>query len=213
MEISDYFKDWMNVIDISLLNSTLSRLSSVNFIPDRSIVFEAFRKCDYNNLKVLFLGMDPYPQKSVATGVAFANRKDTPYNKLSPSLKVIVDSLNKYYTDLPNGEFDYSLDSWSRQGVMLLNSALTVIENKPGSHALIWRPFISKLLNNLSIKKNRTIFVLFGKQASSFRRFIESDLVIETVHPSFCSRNNELLPDIFSQIDSMMNPYDLIYWL
>lgn len=213
MEISNYFKDWMNVIDISLLNSTLSRLSSVNFIPDRSIVFEAFRKCDYNNLKVLFLGMDPYPQKGVATGVAFANRKDTPYNKLSPSLKVIVDSLNKYYTDLPNGEFDYSLDSWSRQGVMLLNSALTVIENKPGSHALIWRPFISKLLNNLSIKKNRTIFVLFGKQASSFRRFIESDLVIETVHPSFCSRNNELLPDIFSQIDSMMNPYDLIYWL
>lgn len=213
MEICDYFKDWMDVIDVNLLNSTLNRLSSVNFIPDRNVVFEAFRKCDYNNLKVLFLGMDPYPQKGVATGVAFANRKDTPYDKLSPSLKVIVDSLNKYYTDLPNGEFDYSLDSWSRQGVMLLNSALTVIENKPGSHALIWRPFISKLLNNLSVKKNRTIFVLFGKQASSFRRFIESDYVIETVHPSFCARNNELLPDIFSQIDSMMNPYDLIYWL
>lgn len=213
MNIDEYFGRWMEVIDASILDSTLKRLENSTFLPDRSIVFDAFRKCRYENLKIVFLGMDPYPQKGVATGCAFANSKDTPYENLSPSLKVIVDSLNKYYDDLPNGEFDYSLDSWSRQGVLLLNSALTVIEGKPGSHALIWRPFISKFLYNLSVKKNGTIFVLFGKQASSFRRFIESDSIIETVHPSFCARNNELLPDIFSQIDSMMNIYDLIYWL
>lgn len=214
MKIADYFNDWIGVIDENLLYQTLSKLNyQSNFLPEQNIVFEAFRKCSFDKLKIVFLGQDPYPQKGIATGVAFANKIDTPYDKLSPSLKVIVDSLNKYYNDLPNGEFDYSLDSWSKQGVLLLNSALTVIENKPGSHSLIWRPFISKLLNNISKSKKGTIFVLFGKQAASFRKFIESNLIIETIHPSFCARNNVLLPDVFSQIDSMMDKDNLIYWL
>ena len=215
MGMSDYFGSWMNVINPNILENTLKRVSATRFLPQKECVFNAFLKCDYNNLKVVFLGMDPYPQPGVATGVAFANSIDTQYDKISPSLKVIIESLKANYDDLPNGEFDITLDSWSRQGVLLLNSALTVYPNKPGSHALIWRPFISNLLNNLSERKKGLIFVLFGSQAESFEKHINSSYIIKCQHPSYFARKNMPFPYVFKQIDDMMiqNGMELIYWL
>lgn len=215
MEMNEYFGDWMNVIDSSLLNSTLCRLSGKQFLPEHDNVFLAFKKCDYHNLKAVFVGMDPYPQPGIATGVAFANRLNTPKDCVSPSLRVIIECLEDNYNDLPNGEFDVTLDSWSRQGILLLNSALTVAPNKPGSHALLWRPFISSLIHNLSERKNGLIFVLFGSQAESFEMYIDSPNVIKCQHPSFYARKNMKMPYIFRQIDDIMakSGMDLIYWL
>lgn len=213
-----YFESWSKVIDFGILNTILNKLSGdIDYCPEPHKVFRAFKECSYDNLKIVFLGMDPYPQKGIATGLAFANNADTKPEDYSPSLKVLLDSAAKYYEDIPNGKLKCDLLSWSQQGILLLNSALTVKPNAPLSHMPLWRHFTSTLLWNISQDKPNTIFVLFGNQAKTFKTFIGKSTCIETLHPAYCARNNSLLPDIFSQIDDIMiqqdNKQQLIYWL
>ena len=214
MSEKEYFGDWFPLINTNLLSRVLERLlNERNLTPKHEDVFKVFTKCDFNNLKVVMLGMDPYPQKGVATGIAFANKEGTPIGKYSPSLKVLYDSLIEYSQDLPN-DFDCTLESWCNQGVLLLNSALTTLINQPGSHYLIWHTFISNLLENISKFKPDTLFVLFGKQAQSFIPYLNECSYIECVHPSYCARNNLILPDVFSKIDDYLNSNNIyIEWI
>ena len=218
LDMINFFGKWREVVDLSVLEGILNTLSAMdNYCPEPQKVFRAFTECDYDKLKIVFLGMDPYPQKGVATGLAFANSIGTKPEDYSPSLRVILDSVKKHYLDIPNGRLKCDLLSWSSQGVLLLNSALTVKEDNPGSHMQLWRPFTSSLLWNISQKKPNTIFVFFGNQAKSFRTFINKSPYLSVMHPSFCARNNCLLPDIFTKIDEIMIGQDdtqqLIYWL
>ena len=159
--------------------------------------------------------MDPYPQKGVATGLAFANAKETKPSNYSPSLKVLIDAVNKYYDDIPLGGFDCTLKLWCKQGVLLLNSALTVKENEIGSHMLLWRPFIISLLQNIAKVKPNTIFVFFGTQAKSLHKYIGNSPAVEVIHPAFCVRNKSSLPNFFKEVDDIMIKQgdNLIYWL
>lgn len=201
MSEKEFFGDWFPLINFNSLSKVLNRLTNErNFTPKHEDVFKAFTKCSLSDLKVVFLGMDPYPQKGVATGIAFGNKKGTPYDRYSPSLKIIYESLLEYSQDLPYG-FDCTLESWCSQGVLMLNSSLTVEVNKPGSHFLIWNSFISELLYNISKCKPNTLFVFFGNQAQSFIPSIGNCKYLCCVHPSYCARKNELLPNIFSEID------------
>lgn len=132
----------------------------------------------------------PYPQKGIATGILFANKENTPEDKLSPSLRVIK---NSFLRLLQNPEkdinFDPSLVYIAEQGVLMINSALTVEMSKPGSHSMIWRPFVSTLLRNLSNMNHNIIFVLFGSQARTFRPYINKEnLCVELVHPAYYAR-------------------------
>ena len=214
MSEQEYFGDWFPLIDLNSLNRVLERLGNEsNFTPKHEDVFKVFTKCSFDNLKVVMLGMDPYPQKGIATGIAFANAEGTSSDKYSPSLKVLYDSLLEYSQDLPKG-FDCTLESWCTQGVLPINSALTTIINKPGSHYLIWHTFISTLLWNISKLKPNTLFVLFGKQAQSFIPYLNECNYIESVHPSYCARNNLILPDVFSKIDEYLNEMNTqIEWI
>lgn len=135
----------------------------------------------------------PYPQKEVATGILFANKENTPEDKLSPSLRIIKSSFLKYlHISEKDITFDPTLTYIAKQGVLMINSALTVEMNNPGSHTLIWRPFTSRLFRNLSNMNNRIIFVLFGKQAGTFRPYINSkNPCIEVPHPAFFMRMDE----------------------
>lgn len=215
MTEAEYFGDWYPLIDKQSLNRVLNRLiTETDFTPPHEDVFKVFTKCSFSNLKAVFLGMDPYPQKGVATGVAFANKKDVPLTEMSPSLKVIFNSVGAYYSDVPDGTLDCTLDLWSRQGILLLNSALTTKIDSPGSHALLWRRFIASLLSNISKNKPDTVFVLFGQQAQSFSSYISNSPCIRCVHPSYCARKGILLPDIFSEIDALLAKSDTyIYWM
>ena len=214
MTEKEYFGDWFPLINLPILNRVLNRLSNEGeFTPKHEDVFKVFTKCNYNNLKVVFLGMDPYPQKGIATGIAFGNKANTTSDKYSPSLRVIYDSLIEHSEDLPN-EFDCTLESWCSQGVLLLNSSLTVAINNPGSHFLIWHKFISELLSNISRSKPDTIFVLFGNKAQSFVPFLNNCKYFNCVHPSYCARKNELLPNIFSEVDSALKEKNVfIQWI
>jgi uracil-DNA glycosylase len=98
--------------------------------------------------------------------------------------------------DIPHNliTFDPTLEEWSKQGILLLNSALTVEVNKPNSHQLIWRPFISSLLKKLSEVNPGLIYVLWGNVANSFKSYISKGNKIYSVpHPAYYARTNTRL--------------------
>ena len=208
MTLEEYFGDWLKIIDVPSLNKVLPYLkdlySNKECTPEYKDIFKAFTLLKFKDLKVVFLGQDPYPQKGVATGILFGNKEGT---SLSPSLDVIIDACKRAYNpDLP-AKFDCTMESYGRQGILLLNSALTTEVNNIGAHVMLWRNFISKTLQNCSKMETGLIYVLFGKQAQSFKKFINEKFnhIIEVNHPAYYARNNEDMPsDLFKQIDKIL---------
>ena len=209
MNLDTYFGDWVKYIDKKELGLILDQLEKEYKIksvePEQSNVFRAFHLCQYRDLKVVFLGMDPYPQKGVATGILFGNRQ--PDNNLSPSLEVLKECVIDYTSPVNNIRFDNSLEEWSKQGVLMLNSALTVETNKIGSHVTLWRPFISSLLKKISNFNSGIIFVLFGQQAQSFTPYINgvTNNIIKVKHPSYYVRIGEKMPrEWFVEVNKLL---------
>ena len=211
MTLKEYFGDWLSVIDETELSIIMRRLSVEykikSICPEQSNVFKAFSLCPLKNLKVVFIGQEPYPQKGVATGILFGNNKEISDENLSPSLKVIKEAVVNF--DIPHNciIFDPTLESWAKQGILMLNSALTVELNKVGSHTALWRPFIAKLLKNLSVYDTAIVYVLFGKQAQSFNPYINSRFnhIFEIEHPAYFARNGTKMPSkLFSDINSIL---------
>lgn len=210
MTIEEYFSDWKKMIDIKELETILNKLSKVNsalICPSLSNIFRAFELCPYKEMKVVFLGQDPYPQKGVATGVLFGNKSDVPEDKLSPSLQVVKKAAINY--EIPHGviTFDQTLESWAKQGILMINSALTCEMNKIGSHTMLWRPFISKLLKSLSEYNTGIIYVLFGRQAQTFEPYISKQFndIIKIEHPAYFARTNKDMPcNVFTDINRLL---------
>lgn len=208
MTIQEYFGNWLKVIDSYEMNRVLHIIKGINpeiLCPAYSDIFKAFNLCPYDKCKVVFLAQDPYPQKGVATGIAFGNKPDTEI--LSPSLEVIKESCINY--ELPHNpiEFDITLESWAKQGILMLNSALTCEVGRVSSHVNIWRQFISKLLKNLSIHNIGLYYVLFGSQAQTFTPYISKDYntIVEVKHPAYYARANQIMPyNIFTDINKYL---------
>lgn len=216
MTIEEYFGDWMSIIDRQELNNILSKLSieykRKPICPNQSDVFRAFELCSLKDLKILMLLQDPYPQKGVATGIALGNRKEVTEDNLSPSLSIIKEAAINYEAPHYSLMFDNTLESWAKQGILMLNSALTVEMNKVGSHTMLWRPFISKLLKNLSSYNTGIIYVLFGKQAQTFKPYINEKFnhIFEIEHPAYFARNkkkisHKLFIDISNKVKEIYN--------
>jgi len=222
MTIQEYFGPWQQVINLQEADSLIQRLCMLahrdNLIicPQIKDIFKAFHLCPLSSLRVVIIGQDPYPTLSgcgtttsipVATGIAFANRPSTPSSSFSPSLSVLSDSVIDF--TVPHGiiNFDPSLEKWEEQGVLLLNSALSCIAGQPGSHSLLWRPFISSLLTSLSRHTVGIVYVLMGSQAQSFRHCIneQSNHVLCTKHPAWYARNHSRMPSsIWHDINSIL---------
>ena len=193
------------VSEITLRSILLSLNTCYNksaIFPDKFLIFKAFKSCPKENVKVIIIGQDPYPQKGYATGLAFANPRDTV--NISPSLSLIKDRIfkdfrgyNEGMVDLPMGDpyppyFDITLESWAKQGVLLLNSSLTVEENKPGSHSNLWYPFMKEFISRFSLENPGTIYVLFGKEAKILKSFInKNNTILEYNHPTYYLRTNK----------------------
>lgn len=204
MTLEEYFGDWIKVIDKVELNKVIFKLKSMNnYTPSMSIIFKAFELCKYNDMKVIFLGYDPYPQKNVATGILFGNK--TNVNELSPSLNIVKEACINYEVPHNNIIFDQTLESWAKQGILMLNSALTVEINKIGSHTMLWRPFISKLIKNISSINTGIIYVLFGEQARTFKPYIgKNNIILEEKHPAYYARINKRMPSfIFNEVSKL----------
>ena len=202
MTIQEYFGDWFHIIDMAMAERLMKHLIRLSqpICPLPKDTFKAFHFCPLHNLKVIIIGQDPYPDIHrgipTATGIAFGNSKETSEENYSPSLDVLKESVIDY--TIPHGSitFDPSLEKWEKQGVLMLNSALSCFAGKPGSHALMWRPFIKTLLLNLSLYDSGLVYVLMGANAKSFEPYIyaKTNHIIKTRHPSWYAKNHIKMP-------------------
>lgn len=209
MRAEEYFGEWMNVIDreelLKIMN-WLGRIKGDSICPSPKNIFKAFQLCSYSECKVVFLGQDPYPQKFVATGILFGNSKEVPEDCISPSLRVVKEALIDETKPHNLIDFDNSLESWARQGILMINSAFTCQLNKVGSHFEIWKPFVSKLIHNLSTNNPGLIYVLFGNQAKLFKKDIVNSLqIFEKYHPAYYARREEKMSgEFFKEINNLL---------
>lgn len=152
--------------------------------PDYDDIWAAFDLCPYEDTRVVILGQDPYHTPNVADGLAFSTRQE----RIPPSARRLINALHR---DTGHRTFHFELSSWARQGVLLLNTALTVVKGCPESHLYLWRPFTLQLLRHLA-KRGNIVFLLMGNQAQETFRdavwglsFEEARIAtVLTPHPS-----------------------------
>lgn len=200
MKLGEYLGDWYERMDKNELESILKYLTTVRqdlLCPELKYIFRAFRLCNYRDLKVVMLGQDPYPQKGVATGILFGNSKETKEEDISPSLQVIKEAVLQPEINFGRPHiFDNTMESWAKQGILLINSALTTEVGQVGKHSLLWRPFIAKLLYTLSTSNSGITYLLFGNQAQSFKDYIRGggNIILEEKHPAAYARLGLKMP-------------------
>lgn len=155
--------------------------------PPGKLIFSAFDNCSLNNLKVVIIGQDPYHGPFQANGLCFSvdSKVVNP-----PSLNNIFKEIS---TDLESvTRTDGDLIDWSNQGVMLLNSVLTVESGLPGSHANRgWEIFTDNVIRKISDKKENIVFMLWGGYAKKKESLIRNNnhLILKSGHPSPLSAN------------------------
>lgn len=156
--------------------------------PEYNNIFNALKLTPYKDVKVVILGQDPYHGTGEAHGLSFSVQKGV---KKPPSLKNIFKELKD---DLGYDEpADGDLTSWAKQGVLLLNSVLTVEKDKAASHKdLGWNLLTDHIIKFLNQKQEPVVFILWGNFARNKKEFITNHkhLIIESPHPSPFSANS-----------------------
>jgi uracil-DNA glycosylase len=156
--------------------------SKYNIYPAKENIFNAFKLTPLDKTKVVIVGMDPYHGPNQAHGLSFSV---LPGIDKPPSLANIFKELK---SDLNiDGHEDGDLTSWAKQGVLLLNAALTVRESQPGSHQEIgWQIFTDAAIELINKKDSPVVFVLWGAFAKSKKKLITNTkhLILESAHPS-----------------------------
>jgi len=174
------------ISDLSSLDKPMSYIlneisNDKKISPNLNNIFKALEYCSFSSTKVVIFGQDPYFQKDVANGLAFSVGSNKP---LPSSLKNIYKEIEADVGSLSNN--DGYLKSWADQGVLLLNSALTVEVGKPGSHSKIgWQDFIFEIVKIIN-KKQNVVFILWGNDAKKYIKYIDKDinLILSSSHPS-----------------------------
>lgn len=138
------------------------------YYPAKRNVFRAFELVRPENVRVVIIGMDPYPgeyqNQCYANGMSFSVGSHVPVTKIPASLKNIFTELRDNYPNITLNSGD--LSPWARQGVLLLNACLTVRPGSPGSHKSLWTGFIKSVIGALK-DRDDVVFVLWGKNAQA----------------------------------------------
>lgn len=171
--------------------------------PKKTDLYNAFKLCPFEDVKVVILGQDPYHDFNQAHGLAFSVQKGC---KIPPSLRNIFKELN---SDLGIEKPKHGdLTSWATQGVLLLNTILTVEAHKPLSHKKKgWEEFTDNVIRELNKDNNPKVFVLWGNNAKKKSVLIDNPhhLIIQTSHPSpLGARHSFFNSNQFSQINKFL---------
>ena len=197
------FRSFVFSSDFDDIITKLWDLSNDNkkFTPPLKQVFRAFEECPYDNLQVVIIGQDPYPQLGVADGISFSCSNT---NKLQPSLRFILEEVNRTVYDNEVIIEDLDLKIWSNQGILMLNTALTTEVGNIGSHYDIWRPFTTYLLDWLNINKSELVYVYMGKKAEEWSSMTDDTNIKYFVkHPASAAYNGSKWDskDLFNKIN------------
>lgn len=186
-------KSWNNIIDkynIKYKNESIDNIllnlknqsNDYNIYPKIDKLFKCFEYFDIENTKIVILGQDPYHTQNIATGLCFGIDLNNSTH-IPPSIKNINKELKN---DLDIELNDYTLNNWAKQGILLLNTSLSVIENNPGSHIKLWNNFTKYIIEELNNCEHSIIFVSWG--AFSYNKLKNIDTTKHTLlvssHPS-----------------------------
>jgi len=170
----DYFIDLQRAVDLAYTNRST--------FPSRKDIFKAFELCPLDKVRVVILGQDPYHGVGQAHGLAFSVPDG---EKIPPSLRNIYKELKADIgKEIPESG---NLEDWAKQGVLLLNSTLTVEEGEPGFHQKWgWETFTDEVIRQVSEQREHVIFLLWGKFAHDKEKLIDQDrhLILKAAHPS-----------------------------
>lgn len=170
----DYFKNLISFVDCEYASKTV--------YPPRECIFNALKMTDFDEVRVVILGQDPYHEKGQAHGLAFSVNVGIPTPpSLANMYKELESDLGCY---IPNNGF---LEKWAKQGVLLLNTVLTVEEGKANSHKKSgWTTFTDSVIKVLNRREKPVVFLLWGSNAKEKLKFIDNPnhYVLSTVHPS-----------------------------
>ena len=191
----EYFKNLIDFIKQEYKNKTI--------YPKQNEVFNAFRYTDFDNVKVVILGQDPYHGPNQAEGLSFSVSNEV---LKPPSLQNIFKELESDLgIQFPKAN---SLKPWAKQGVLLLNAVLTVEEHKPASHSKKgWETFTDDIIKVINEKEEPVVFILWGAYARNKKSLITNPkhLVIESAHPSpFSARNGFFGSKPFSKTNEFL---------
>ena len=185
--------DWYDILYNSNISNKLDKiLNKIKSISDKKVypsyenIFRALNLTQFKDVKVVIIGQDPYHGENEANGLAFSINKEV---KITPSLRNIFKELKN---DLNIDRTNTDLSSWAKQGVLLLNSVLTVEKDTPLSHSNIgWQEITNYIIKYISSNKNNVVFILWGNFAKQYKEIIDSSkhLIIESAHPSPFSAN------------------------
>ena len=205
---SSGFKKFMSIID--------KKYSETTCFPEYNDIFNALKLTPYSKVKVVILGQDPYHGTGEAHGLSFSVKDDI---KKPPSLKNIFKELHDDlgYPEPKSG----NLEKWAKEGVLLLNSVLTVEKDKAASHKdLGWEILTDHIIKLLNMKETPIVFILWGNFAKKKKVYItnKKHLIIESPHPSpfsaytgffgskpFSKTNNFLIKNNIEPIDFNLN--------
>lgn len=191
----EYFTELMNFVKEEYKNKII--------YPKQNEVFNAFRYTDFDNVKVVILGQDPYHGLNQAEGLSFSVSDDV---LKPPSLKNIFKELESDL-GIPFPKHN-SLKPWTKQGVLLLNAVLTVEEHKPASHkGKGWEIFTDDVIEILNKREKPIVFILWGAFARSKKNLItnKQHYIIESAHPSpFSARNGFFGSKPFSKTNKFL---------
>ena len=196
----DYFKQLTEFVEKEYETKTI--------YPKKEDIFATFKYTDYDDVRVVLLGQDPYHGPNQAEGLAFSvsNSVIKP-----PSLKNIFKELESDL-GIQFPELN-SLKPWTKQGVLLLNSVLTVEEHKPASHKNRgWETFTDEVIKKLNEKEEPIVFILWGNYSKEKNVYITNPkhYVIESVHPSpFSARNGFFGSKPFSKTNTFLKEHNL----
>ena len=176
--------------------------------PEIENLFQAFNETAFENVKVVILGQDPYHGFRQAHGLSFSVRQGI---KIPPSLRnIFIELKSDLNVDLPESGH---LLKWSKEGVLLLNSVLTVKENTPGSHQKKgWEKLTDEAIKSLSKKREHIVFILWGRYAQEKESLIDAKkhFIIKSPHPSpFSAHKGFFGSKPFSQSNDFLQSFGI----
>lgn len=207
--------DWKNFIfNDNTFDSFINIIEKMynennKMLPKKIDIFKCFNMFNVSDLKIVILGQDPYHTKGKPDGLCFSVSDGS----AQPSVRNIFKELKN---DLNIDRNKYDLTDWAKQGILLLNTSLSVEEGKPNSHFKLWKPFTNYVINKISNEFNDIIFILLGNKAMSKKKLIDINkhYIIECGHPSPLSVKKFIGSKLFTKCNNylLFINKDIISW-